>query len=382
MTHNQYWAQRNKNLNDAILDEAYKDVANLEKQYDIAVKEIDDQIRAWYQRIANANGVSFAEAKKLLTSGELEGFKWTVEEYIARASEVSDKWANALENASARVHISRLESLKVQLQQHVEELTGKRLEVTQNAVEHAYTESYYHTAYELQKEVGLGVNMAQIDKKHLEKVLSRPWTADGSTFSDIIWKDNARLVDTINKELTRMIATGAAPDNAIKNISKAFNTSKSNAGRVVMTESAYFSSAAHKECFEDLDVEEYEIVGTFDKNMCSECGTLDGEHAPMSEYKEGITAPPFHPWCRCTTVPYFEDMKGIGERWMRNPETGKGDYVPSDMTYEEWKSIYVDKTSTMEEWQAKHGGVQKAVEVRQRGKHDAIWNGRRYGCVV
>ena len=32
-------------------------------------------------------------------------------------------------------------------------------------------------------------------------------------------------------------------------------------------------------------------------------------------------------------------MKGVGERWMRDPETGKGDYVPADMTYQEWKSI-------------------------------------------
>ena len=37
-------------------------------------------------------------------------------------------------------------------------------------------------------------------------------------------------------------------------------------------------------------------------------------------------------------------MKGIGERWMRDPETGKGGYVPSDMTYKEWKEKYVDNS--------------------------------------
>ena len=300
-----YWQQRNKILNDRILDEAYKDVENLEKQYNRAIADIDSKIRAWYQRLADNNGVSFAEAKRLLTKGELEGFKMTVEEYIAKAQEINPKWAKELENASARVHISRLESLKIQLQQHAEELTGQRLKTTQEAAEKAFSDSYYHTAYELQKEIGLGVNMAKIDPSRLEKVLSRPWTADGLTFSDKIWADNSRLVGLVNKELTRMIATGAAPDEAIKNISNAFNTSKANAGRLVMTESAYFSSAAHKECFEDLDVEEFEIVGTFDKNLCEDCGDLDGTHAPMSEYEEGVTAPPFHPWCRCPTVPYY-----------------------------------------------------------------------------
>ncbi|MBQ5970240.1 MAG: hypothetical protein IJL52_09035 [Clostridia bacterium] len=63
----------------------------------------------------------------------------------------------------------------------------------------------------------------------------------------------------------------------------------------------------------------------------------------MKEFKEGVTAPPFHPWCRCTTVPYFDDMKDIGERWMRDPETGKTGVVPEDMTYQEWKEVFVDK---------------------------------------
>lgn len=62
----------------------------------------------------------------------------------------------------------------------------------------------------------------------------------------------------------------------------------------------------------------------------------------MSEYQIGVTAPPFHPWCRGTTAPYFADMEGIGERWARDPKTGKAYEVPKDMTYREWKQKYVD----------------------------------------
>ena len=71
---------------------------------------------------------------------------------------------------------------------------------------------------------------------------------------------------------------------------------------------------------------------------------------------------PFHPWCRCTTVPYYEDMKGIGERWMRDPDTDQSGSVPSDMTYKERKEIYVDKTSTMEEWEEKHTENRKPLD--------------------
>lgn len=113
---------------------------------------------------------------------------------------------------------------------------------------------------------------------------------------------------------------------------------KANAARVVMTESAFFASAAQKECYGNLNVEQYEVVGTFDNRMCDYCGAMDGKVFPLKDFKEGSTAPPFHPWCRCTTAPYFEDMKDVGERWARDIENGKGYFVPSDMTYEEWKA--------------------------------------------
>ena len=82
-----------------------------------------------------------------------------------------------------------------------------------------------------------------------------------------------------------------------------------------MTESAYFSSAAQKECFNELGVERYEIVGTFDKHMCPICGRFNGKVLDMKEFKEGITAPPFHPNCRCCTAPYFDELEDVGRRF-------------------------------------------------------------------
>lgn len=52
----------------------------------------------------------------------------------------------------------------------------------------------------------------------------------------------------------------------------------------------------------------------------------------------GINSPPFHPYCRCTTCPYFDDMEGY--RASRNDE-GKTVYeVPANMIYEEWKKAF------------------------------------------
>ena len=58
----------------------------------------------------------------------------------------------------------------------------------------------------------------------------------------------------------------------------------------------------------------------------------------MSEYETGVTAPPFHPWCRTTTVPYFEDNDSV--RAARGKD-GKTYYVDGNLTYKEWEEKYV-----------------------------------------
>lgn len=129
------------------------------------------------------------------------------------------------------------------------------------------------------------------------------------------------------------------------------NTSKVNAGRLVMTEEAFFNSAAQKDCFAELDVEMYEIVATLDSHTSDICRGMDGKHFKMSEWQIGVTAPPFHVHCRTTTVPFFDDeFNSVGERAARDEEKGKIYYVPGDMTYKEWEEAFIqgDKTGLQE----------------------------------
>ena len=77
---------------------------------------------------------------------------------------------------------------------------------------------------------------------------------------------------------------------------------------------------------------------TLDNETCSLCAQLDGKVYPMSEYQVGVTAPPFHPWCRGTTAPYYEDMQGLGDRFARDVKTGESFDIPKDMTYKDWKA--------------------------------------------
>lgn len=109
-----------------------------------------------------------------------------------------------------------------------------------------------------------------------------------------------------------------------------------------MTEEAYFSSAAQGDCFHALDVEQYQIVATLDSHTSEICQGMDGKVFPMKDFEAGVTAPPFHVYCRSITVPYFEeDFGNMGQRAAKG-EDGKTYHVPADMTYKEWQKSFVD----------------------------------------
>lgn len=363
-----YWKSRFKQLEEAQNRKGADTYRLIEEQYKQAQKELEGKINTWYQRFATNNGVSMAEARRMLRDRELAELKWDVREYIKRGQEnaFTGQWVKELENASARFHISRLEALKLQTQQSLELMFGNQLDSIDSAMKRIYLDSYYHTAYELQKGFRIGWDIAGLDQRQIEKVVCKPWAVDGKNFSERVWGNKEKLIREVHRELTQDILLGRDPQKAIDNITKKMNASKNNAGRLIMTEEAYFSSAAQKDCFRDLGVEQYEIVATLDSHTSDICRSLDGQVFPMKDFEPGITAPPFHVYCRSTTVPYFDDDFGqVGERAARNEETGKTCYVPDNMTYREWKESFVDggdKDNTIQVPQIRDERIRSANE--------------------
>lgn len=341
-----YWGKRMASLEDDQYQRSaayYKDV---QRQYIRATNSIQMDIGRWYQRLADNNDISYAGAKKLLKKNELEEFKWTVEDYIKAGEEnaVDQRWMKELENASARHHISYLEAMKLQMQQHAELLSTEFEGGMTDYLHKAYGEQYYRTAFEVAKGTGAGTNLARLDGRKIEAVIKRPWAQDGEDFSSRIWTNKDKLVRNLHTELTQNIIRGESPQKAIDSLSKTMEVSRSQAGRLIMTESAAISSAAQKDCLKELGVEKYEILATLDGQTSEICRDMDGKVFDMKDYKVGITAPPFHPNCRSTTVPYFDDEFTEGEQRAARDGDGKTYYVPADMKYWEWENLYVPKS--------------------------------------
>lgn len=335
-----YWRRRFELLEVAQNRKAESYYRDLEKAYIQTMRSIEADILKWYNRFAVNNEITLDEAKRLLKSDELKEFLWTVEEYIeyGKKNAINQQWVKQLENASARVHISRLESLRIQLQQHIEKLYGGQIEGFERLMKEIYQEQYYHAIFEVQKAFSVGFTLQALDERVLAKVISKPWTADNLTFSARIWRDKNLLLDTLHKELIQAFARGEGPQRVISVIQNKMNTSRANAARLVQTEQAFFSASAQKEAFKELDVERYEIVATLDSRTSEICQSMDGKVFKMSDFEPGITAPPFHPRCRSVTVPYFNDMNS--ERFARSAD-GKAEYVPANITYNEWKEKFI-----------------------------------------
>lgn len=340
MASSEYWKKRFEYLEGQKAKRGAEYFSNLESQYDIAIRDIERDIAAWYSRFATENEISFQEAKRLLNSRELAAFRMGVKEYIEKGQSLDPQWRKALEQASAKVHVSRLEALKVQLQQRAEWISASQRDTIDDLARKVYSEQYYRTAFEFQKGVGIGWEFTRLDTKKIDNYIVKPWAADGKNFSKRVWENRDKLVGELNTRLTQSIIRGLPPDKVIKELSSRFNVSKNAAGRLIMTESTFFATVAQKEALKELDVEKYEILATLDSKTSETCRHMDGAVFKLSEHKAGETAPPFHVYCRSTTVPYFDD-EVAGERAARDEE-GKYYTIPENIKYPEWEAAFVN----------------------------------------
>lgn len=356
-----YWRGRFSILEDSAHREAQRTIQDMEELYLDAQRSVQKEIESWYARFAVNNQISLTDARKWLTAGQLEEFHWSVEQYIKIGEQagLDAAWLKKLENASTRFHISRLEAVQTGIQQQLELLYGNQVDSLDALLKKVVGNGYTHTAFEVQKGVGLGWDITGLDQKKLETLLSKPWTTDGRTFRDRCWLNKNDLVGSVSKSLTQGLLRGDSPAKITTAIQKQFGVHRYKAGRLVNTETTYFNAVATKECYKDLDVEMVEIIETLDSHTCSICGGLDGKVIPISQYEPGVTVPPFHPNCRGTTAPAI-DPKYAGERAARNAD-GDVYYVPANMKYADWVQTFVNNGSKAGLTVATGAGVAKTL---------------------
>ena len=346
-----YWTERFNLLEQNLHNQGVAYFHRVGRSYDGAIASLEKELAGWYSRYATENGITYAEAKKQLSKGELAAFKMDVEEYIEKGRSLDPAWRKQLEQASVRVHVSRLEAMKIRMQQNAELLAGETRDALDDMAHKVYSEKYYHTLYEIQKGVGVGFDCAELSDKKIKAAIGKTWTADGKHFSSRIWEDKARLVNELDTAFTQGVIRGTAPKKVIAEISKRMSVKKSNVARLILTENKALQSRAELDGYKELGINVYEIVATLDTRTSPTCREMDGKQFKRSEFEPGITAPPFHPYCRTCTVPYDEDVAAIfgeGEQRAARDKEGKYYRIPAKIKYGEWYEAFInggDKTA-------------------------------------
>lgn len=337
MKNRDYWRKRFDKFTQALLDESYAfSKKDIERLYNACSTSVQGEIAKLYIKLATNNKVGLQDVRKLLNDKELKEFRWTLKEFTEYAkANLNDKYTKQLINASAKVRISHLEATQIALDFYLNKLSMEEEKAITEHLESLYEDTQYHTAYEIQKGIGVYVTFVGPTTEIVTAVLNKPWASDMLNFSDRIWRDKAKLFNVLNDELTRSLILGEDPQKAINNISKRLDVSKRNAGRLVMTESAAVIETAQMNVYGELGVERYEILVTLDTHTCARtCAELDKKVFDIKDFKGGVTAPPFHPNCRCCTAPYIDS--DVGTRIYRDAN-GKQGYVDRNMTYKEWR---------------------------------------------
>lgn len=306
----EYWRNRAKAVNKQIFKEVDKYAENAQKIYEAARASIQKDLDAWLRKYAANEGpaLSLADARKLLNKNELRDFKLSLEEFKRKALDPLSK--KQLDAIYARQNISRLDALLKSIDFKINEVNELLLKECESSMATAYKMGYELNYEELQKVWGARMNneLAPLRDSAVNTLINKPWTTDKLTFRDRCWDNKEKLINELHTNFTKSIIRGDTPNEMIDKFNKVMKVSRYKAGRLIMTESAAILNKAQNDSFKELGVDEYQIVITQDGRACDYCTGLDGKVFKMNEFMVGITAPPFHPNCRCCTAPYIEGL--------------------------------------------------------------------------
>ena len=340
-----YWEKRAERLKLEQMGKAEKVNTELKDVYSYTLKRLKQDVNSWYERFAKENDISLAKARTILDKGELKEFKMTLKEYTDQAKrlDLSKEHIQMLSNASIRQRLTRAQELYVYTAHHVEKLAKEQELQLTNLLKNVYEDSTYKTAYQVQQMQERYSHFDKVSKAEIAQAISKPWARDGKDFSSRIWDNKNLLLYSLQTEITQSLILKEGTDSLSNRIAKRLNVSYNNVRRLVETETAYIQERASFDVYDELEVEKYQILATLDNRTTDICRHLDGEIFDKKDAKIGVTAPPFHCYCRTTTIPYIggvTDAEGT-TRTARDSKTGKGVAVKGDLTYEQWEDTYV-----------------------------------------
>lgn len=142
----------------------------------------------------------------------------------------------------------------------------------------------------------------RIDIPSARKLINSIWVADGKTFSQRVWDNTSRLLETLNEQLDYCVLTGKKTSELKQMLQDRFGVSYRRADTLVRTELCHVQTVAAQQRYEDYGIQYVEVLVDPDNKTCEKCKELMGKKFPVH-----ATPPlPVHPNERCCLVPVID----------------------------------------------------------------------------
>lgn len=344
-----YWQKRQELMYQAGEMKMNQYFTRLEKAFNQTRRELQKIIEAFYFRYAEENGLSYVSAQKKLDAEQVGELK----EYINLVMQNIGRYNQTVNNMSIKARITRYQALEAQIDALLRQLyvTDYQAEAEKTMYE-VYEEAYYRTWYNIDQYHGFHAAFAQINPTVVEKLLEYPF--NGAVFSERLWRQKDHLQAQLMEAVTTMLIQGKHPSTLTNEFAKKMNSKKFDAYRLLHTESSFLMSQAAHAGYKEDGVEKYEILATLDSKTCGVCGELDNKVYEVGKEIIGINMPPFHPLCRCTTVPHYDDTPTEDLTRAARDTDGNPIEVSEGMTWKEWRQQYVQRQAEKYERLAEH----------------------------
>ena len=344
MKNEEYWAERKANLIYEQMDKAEKQADKFDDIYRQSKAYLDKQINKVFDKFQRDYGLSERDARHVLKNmkdqKDLNELRKVLE---ARPNDPNIQRLLAdLDSPAYAYRIKRLERLSDDLDRMRESIYHSEKKGSDAFYSDLMKDSYYKATFDLQQQTGLAYSFSGLPETEIKRLQGLKWT--GEAYSDRIWSNTGALASSVKDELLVSLMTGRSVRDTSQVIAERFEAGQNKARRLVRTESAFFHNQMELLSYEDAEITKYKFVAVLDRRTSEICQEHDNKVYDTDKAVPGVNYPPLHPWCRSTTIAHDDDIDYSKlERRARNPETGKVEYVPADMSYKEWYDKYVAK---------------------------------------
>ena len=339
MLTNKYWEDRYR-AEEKARELADKRVAyQLNGVYQQHANNIQKEIDSFWQRYADKEGITKLEAKQRADRIDMVNVEFKARQLVERANrlrqrgqEVTSKDFTKAENDLMRLYnlkmkTSRLEVLQANIKLHQYDLALSEFEIIDKHLAESIRRENLFSAGVLNMTIG----SFEASKVSADSIVYANF--NGATWPGRHWTRQNELREIVKKGVADTVLRGRGTNVLINNLRKEFDVSYGYARRLAVTESARVYSEAQKANYEANGVEWFEVMTEL--KACKICQPFNGKIFKVSELVPALNAPPFHPNCRCTTVPVFR--KGT-------KHSGRDEeFLHADMNNKNQSSKYVAK---------------------------------------